>query len=82
MNKKKQVRWLATSSRRNSDCAKNLKTLDWDNWWLDTSHQYCHLHVRSEDDGGDTWWRVYCKHTDNPRVGVRDGVLYWLIDGS
>jgi hypothetical protein len=38
---------------------------------------YMYLLVEA-DDG--TVQRVYCKHADVPRVGVRRGTLCWLID--
>lgn len=28
----------------------------------------------------ETWHRVYCRATDNPRLSVKEGQLYWLID--
>ena len=80
MAKKKRVRWLRVANRRNSDCSKNLKKMDWDNWWVDTSSGYFYLHVRYFDEDEETWWRVQCNHTDHPRVAMRDGVLYWLVD--
>ena len=78
------VRWLKVRSKRNSYCSMGLKTMEWDNWWVDglsagrTASLY--LHMRRVDEGEETWWRVYCKHTDKPRLGMRKGQLYWLID--
>ena len=28
----------------------------------------------------ETFHRVYCRLTNHPRLSMRDGILYWLID--
>lgn len=74
------MRKLKVKRRQNSDCTRNLKELDWKNWWMDTSGGAVYLHVRYIDEGDETWWRVNCKHTENPRLMSIDGELYWLVD--
>lgn len=53
-----------------------LTDLDFANWFTDTSYGRHYLHV----DGPDgTLHRVHCRHADNPRLEMHDGVLYWLL---
>lgn len=43
----------------------------------DAVKHFAYLHVVADDK---TVHRVFCKHADNPRLGFRNGKLYWLID--
>jgi len=72
-------RWRKVNSRRNSECGSaRLETLDWSSWWTDTIDGDHYLHVASTD--GETVHRVYCRCASSCRLGMRDGVLYWIID--
>jgi len=79
MTRPKQVSWRRINSPRNSDCGSaRLSELDWSNWWTDTSAGDHYLHVAHRQN--QTFHRVYCRANERPRIGQRDGVLYWLID--
>lgn len=51
----------------------DIKTLSPIDWFMD-SHT---ISFQSIKDG--TWHRVFCKHSDDPRISSFDGVLYWLV---
>ncbi len=70
--------WRKVNSPRNSSCGVDLDKLDWSNWWTDSLHGVHYLKVKEPRWG--TVQRVYCKHANAPRVGVRNGTLCWLID--
>jgi hypothetical protein len=70
--------WRKVNSPRNSSCGVDLDKLDWSNWWTDSLHGVHYLKVKEPRWG--TVQRVYCKHSNAPRVGVRNGTLCWLID--
>jgi hypothetical protein len=55
-----------------------LADLDWSQWWTDGIRGHLYLHVPHLD--GDTIHRVYCRRTDTPRLQMRGGELYWLVD--
>lgn len=77
MNK---IRLLRVSSRRNSTCGSApLYMLDWARWFTDGGPDSLYLHVHHYRD--DSIHRVFCRHNDHPRLAMRDGALYWLIDG-
>lgn len=79
MPRPKQVSWRRVNSPRNSECGSAaLSSLDWTNWWTDTSGGDHYLHV--EHLQGETVHRVYCRLDGHPRIGQRAGVLYWLLD--
>lgn len=66
-------------SNRNSSCASaRLCDLDWSNWWTDNSFESHYLHVKHKD--GETVHRVFCRISKNPRIGMYDNILKWLID--
>lgn len=73
-------RKLKVLSARNTDCGVPLTSLDWSEWWIDCgfSGQILYLKVPKRDD--DSVQRVYCRHSDHPRILMQDGVLYWLVD--
>lgn len=82
-------RRLLVSSPRNSTCGSaKLSELDWSEWFTDglslflNGAQYplrsSYLHVHHRD--GETIHGVYCRHSDTPRLAMRGGKLYWLID--
>lgn len=76
-----RIRRLRVYSSRNSACGSaRLADLDWSEWWTGTgfSGQMFVLHVRHKVMR-DTSHRVYCRHTDTPRLACRDGALYWLV---
>lgn len=63
----------------NSSCdSAKLASLDFKNWWTDTSFDKLYLHVQHVSDG--TVHRVYCRHAQQPRLQMFDGMLHWLID--
>jgi len=70
--------WRKVYSPRNSSCGVDLDKLDWLNWWTDSLNGVHYLKVKEPGQG--TVQRVYCKHANAPRVGVRSGTLCWLID--
>lgn len=73
--------WRKVNTTRNSACGSAcLENLDWSNWWTDggISGKYGMLQVVHTDMG--SVHRVYCRHADNPRLAMRDGILYWLVD--
>ena len=77
------VSWRRVNSTRNSYCGScHMKQLDFTEWWMDTfdleKSQWCYIHVASKDN--ETVHRVRCKYSDKPRLGYRNGALYWLID--
>lgn len=66
------------ADRRNSMCGSSaLHRLDFSRWFTDGPDGRLYLHVAGPDD---TWHRVWCRHTNSPRLKMDDGVLYWLID--
>lgn len=70
-----------SSSRRNSVCGSAaIESLDWSEWWTDSwdGRGVGYLKVPRHSDG--TVHRVYCRHSDTPRIAMRDDVLYWLVD--
>jgi len=73
--KKHAPRCLKVSSPRNSECSIPLSRLNFGRWFAEGS-SYLHVHHKTED----TIHRVYCKHSDTPRLAMRDGELYWLVD--
>ena len=76
----KKPRRLKVASKRNSDCGVPLDQLDWSNWWTDIVGQVVYLHVQHTDKSDGAVHRVWYKHADYPRLMLRDGVLYWLVD--
>jgi len=68
------------NNRRNSECAMKLDQLDWSRWFTDHSfgmaYGMVYLHVSGPDE---SWQRVYCRHTDQPRLKFEHGQLYWII---
>jgi hypothetical protein len=80
MTKKRQPVPLWVDSPRNSDCGISLRRLDFSRWYTDTSFGNFYLHVAGPDD---SWHRVYCRSLhEPPRLGMRDGRLYWIVDGG
>lgn len=71
-------RWRKINSPRNSECLARLDLLDWSNWWIDGNGFDTYLHVSKPDDG--TVQRVYCRHAEECRIGMRNGELYWIVD--
>lgn len=71
-------RWRKINSPRNSQSTSPLHLLDWSNWWIDGNGFDTYLHVSKPDDG--TVHRVYCLNVEECRVGMRDGMLYWIVD--
>lgn len=57
-----------------------LDQLDFSRWWTDfgLSGSVHYLHVPHKD--GETTQRVHCRSCERPRLEMRDGVLYWLVD--
>lgn len=73
------------NSPRNSDCGSaKLSDLDWSNWWIDLSFGQFYLHVRRahprlDGPGDESWHRVHCRATNDPRIRLMGGRLYWII---
>ena len=70
-------RRLKVNSRRNSECSAPLASLDWSQWFTDGRVSGLYLHVHGPDD---TIHRVYCRHSETPRLSFQDGELWWLVD--
>ena len=71
-------RRYVVDDRRNSVSAAPLSRLDWMNWFTDGTSSGLYLHVWSKD--GETCHRVFCRHSDTPRLSCEGGSLYWLVD--
>jgi hypothetical protein len=82
----KKIRRLRVDVPRNSDCGSSpIGDLDFSRWWTDGGRgsfsRGIYLHVPSRTlfpDGGVH--RVFCRRSDNPRLEMKAGVLYWLVD--
>lgn len=75
----KSPRRLLVTSPRNSVCGSaRLADLDWSEWWTDNwgVPGVLYLFVAGPDGSAH---RVYCKHTETPRLAMRGGKLYWLV---
>ena len=72
-------RRYVVADRRNSVSAAPLGRLDWTRWFTDGTSRGLYLHVWSKD--GETCHRVFCRHSDTPRLSCDGGVLRWLVDG-
>lgn len=66
------------ADRRNSVSAAALERLDWSRWFTDGTSRGLYLHVWSKD--GETCHRVFCRHSDTPRLSCDGGTLRWLVD--
>jgi hypothetical protein len=66
------------NSRRNSECAVELRILDWTRWFTDGTDGRLYLHVYHYRDEGIM--RVWCRHSEKPRLAMHRGELHWLID--
>ena len=80
--KKIGPRRLRINSDRNSECgSESLNRLDWSYWWTDELGGVRYIHVARCDWRDDpTFHRVFCRISDKPRLEMKDGVLYWLVD--
>lgn len=69
------------NNRRYSACSARLEDLDWSHWWTGRglSGEMHILHVRHKDPEMGVH-RVYCRLSDSPRLEMKAGELYWLID--
>jgi hypothetical protein len=70
--------YLKINNIENSECSVMLNTLDFNNWFQDTSKGMNYLHVQVK--GSDEYFRVFCKKNENPRIAMENGRLYWIID--
>lgn len=68
------------ADRRNSVSAATLDRLNWARWFTDGTSRGLYLHVWAKDS--DTCHRVFCRHSDTPRLSCNGGVLHWLVDDS
>lgn len=75
-------RCLKVNSPRNSECGVPLSYLDWSDWYTGTglSGTLMILHVRQIYQDNTAIHRVYCRHADKPRLKMKNGELYWLVD--
>lgn len=57
-----------------------VEELDFSTWWTDfgLSASVHYLHALHKD--GETTHRVHCRSCERPRLEMRDGTLYWLVD--
>ena len=67
-------------SDRNSECVVPLDSLDWSRWWTDTGFSDSGFLLKVPSRDSDSVHRVYCRGVYRPRLMMRDGKLYWLID--
>ena len=66
------------NNKKHSECGSaDLATLDFNNWFADTSNDMFYLHVLGPEE---TWHRVFCKYADTPRIAMKKGVLYWIAE--
>jgi hypothetical protein len=80
-------RRLKVASPRNSALGTGLplSDIDWSRgWWTSYgfSGQTMHLYVwtTGKSEGEPTVQRLYCRRSHRPRLEMRDGELYWLVD--
>jgi hypothetical protein len=75
----KPVKWLAISSNRNSRSGSinDIRQLNFKAFWADHSFGHFYIHVPHKSDG--TVHRVWCKISDQPRIGFKNGKHYWLV---
>lgn len=71
-------RRYTVDDRRNSVSAAPLSRLDWTTWFTDGTNGGLYLHVWAKD--GETCHRVFCRHSDTPRLSCEAGLLCWLVD--
>lgn len=71
-------RRYVVDDHRNSVSAVPLGRLDWTRWFTDGTSRGLYLHVWSKD--GETCHRVFCRHSDTPRLSCESGLLRWLVD--
>lgn len=81
--------WLKVNDEKNSSSTTFLNRLDWKNWWTDgvTHVNLFYIHVphlkgKKWKKAGmdDTVHRVYCTKSMTPRLAMKNGELYWLVD--
>lgn len=81
-------RRLKVESPRNSECGSaRLRDLNFSEWWTDswTGEGIAGItHLKVPHKGGEgmegTVHRVYCKHSEKPRLMWKNGTLYWLVE--
>lgn len=88
--KLKGPKWLKINDEKNSTSTTFLNRLDWKNWWTDGScFPFGPAYLKVPHKKGRRWkkagldttiHRVYCHKSYDPRLGMRDGELYWLVD--
>jgi len=79
--KRLKPRRLKINSIRNSTCGSaRLADLDWSHWCTDIGFAGCSLYLHVAHVDGETAHRVHCKHALRPRLEMKDGELYWLVD--
>ena len=66
------------ANRRHSVSTATLDRLDWTRWFTDGTGGRLYLHVWTKD--GETCHRVFCRHSDTPRLSCDGGMLRWLVD--
>lgn len=71
-------RRYVVASKRNSACTAQLDRLDWGHWFTDNTGGGLYLHVWTKD--GQTCHRVFCRHSNAPRLKFEGGALIWLVD--
>ena len=61
-----------------------IESLDWSQWWTDGGEAslWGDFYVKVPRHADGTVHRVHCRHSETPRIGMRNGVLYWIIDGA
>lgn len=85
--------WRSVTNPRYSftGCGTPLSDLDWGDWWPDgwefgkawkNSPASFYLHVAHKNKVDGTRHRVYCRHAECPRLGMRDGKLMWIFESK
>jgi hypothetical protein len=70
------------SPRNSRSGSAKLSDLDFSQWWTDVSFGQHYLHVPHKGHGGmaGTVHRVKCRLAECPRLLLKNGKLYWIID--
>lgn len=78
-------KWHPINDPKHSVSSVPLDRLDWTNWWQDGPSPFCatiYIHVPHlpDDEMGDTVHRVYYRRKGRVRIGMKDGVLCWIVE--